>query len=37
VRRVSMDALLYSVPLRAVQKWGRWQGLKTGRSSYGVS
>ena len=37
VRRTSMDALLYSVPLRAVQKWGRWQGFKTGRSSYGVS
>jgi rhamnosyltransferase len=37
VRRSSMDALLYSVPLRAVQKWGRWQGLKTGRNSYGVS
>jgi rhamnosyltransferase len=37
VRRVSMDALLYSVPLRAVQKWGRWQGLKIGRASYGLS
>jgi len=35
VRRASMDALLYSVPLRATQKWGRWQGLKSGRISYG--
>ena len=35
VRRTSMDALLYSVPLRATQKWGRWQGLKSGRISYG--
>jgi len=36
VRRASMDALLYSVPLRATQKWGRWQGLKSGRISYGI-
>ena len=36
VRRTSMDALLYSVPLRATQKWGRWQGLKSGRLSYGI-
>ena len=36
VRRTSMDALLYSVPLRATQKWGRWQGLKSGRISYGI-
>ena len=36
VRRTSMDALLYSVPLRAAQKWGRWQGLKSGRVSYGI-
>lgn len=37
VRRASMDALFYSVPLRAVQKWARWQGLKSGKSSYGIS
>ena len=36
VRRASMDALLYSVPLRAAQKWGRWQGLKSGRVSHGI-
>jgi rhamnosyltransferase len=36
VRSTSMDALLYSVPLRAAQKWGRWQGLKSGRISYGI-
>lgn len=34
-RQRSSDALLHTVPLRAVQKWGRWQGLKAGRRSYG--
>jgi rhamnosyltransferase len=37
MRRASVDALLHSVPLRAVQKWGRWQGLKNGRNNYGIS
>lgn len=37
LRRASIDALLHCVPLRAVQKWGRWQGLKTGRNNYGIS
>jgi rhamnosyltransferase len=36
LRSASMDALLHCVPLRAVQKWGRWQGLKAGRMSYGI-
>jgi rhamnosyltransferase len=34
-RHRSPDALLHTVPLRAAQKWGRWQGLKAGRRSYG--
>jgi rhamnosyltransferase len=25
----SLDAALHSVPLRAVQKWGRWQGFRS--------
>jgi hypothetical protein len=37
VRHTSLDALLHCVPLRAVQKWGRWQGLKAGRAGYGIS
>jgi rhamnosyltransferase len=32
----SVDALLHTVPLRAAQKWGRWQGLRDGLKSYGV-
>ena len=35
-RHASMDAILHCVPLRTVQKWGRWRGLKTGRESYGL-
>ena len=35
--RGSMDALLHAVPLRAVQKWGRWRGLLEGRNTYGNS
>jgi rhamnosyltransferase len=31
VTRGSADALLHTVPLRAVQKWGRWRGLIEGR------
>lgn len=30
----SLDALVHSVPLRAVQKWGRWRGLQAGRKAY---
>ena len=26
--------LLHTVPLRAVQKWGRWQGLRAGLRRY---
>ena len=37
LRSASVDALLHCVPLRAVQKWGRWQGLKNGRNNYGTS
>jgi rhamnosyltransferase len=29
--RRSADALIHSVPLRAVQKWGRWQGFSAAR------
>ena len=36
VQNASMDALMHSVPLRVVQKWGRWQGLKAGRVGYGT-
>lgn len=28
IRHRSVDAVTHSIPLRAVQKWGRWQGLK---------
>ncbi|NCA70022.1 MAG: glycosyltransferase [Sphingobacteriia bacterium] len=28
----SLDAALHALPLRAVQKWGRWRGLSAGRS-----
>jgi rhamnosyltransferase len=31
----SVDALLNTVPLRAVQKWGRWRGHRAGRRAYG--
>jgi rhamnosyltransferase len=32
----SVDALLHTVPLRAAQKWGRWQGLRDGLKTYGA-
>ena len=32
----SVDALLHTVPLRASQKWGRWQGLRDGIKTYGT-
>jgi rhamnosyltransferase len=37
IRGASMDALVHSVPLRTAQKWGRWQGLKSGRACYAGS
>ncbi|MCB1734816.1 MAG: glycosyltransferase family 2 protein [Gammaproteobacteria bacterium] len=36
IRTLSLDALLHTVPLRFVQKWGRWQGFKDGRVFYGI-
>ena len=30
LRHGSLDALLHSIPLRAVQKWARWQGVRQG-------
>jgi rhamnosyltransferase len=32
----SVDALFHTVPLRAAQKWGRWQGLRDGLKTYGA-
>ncbi|WP_295582958.1 glycosyltransferase [uncultured Lamprocystis sp.] len=32
----SIDAVFHTVPLRAVQKWGRWRGLLAGRKAYAV-
>lgn len=32
----SLDALLHTVPLRAIQKWGRWRGLLEGQKTYGT-
>ncbi len=37
VEKGSMDAFLHAVPLRAAQKWGRWQGLREGRKTYGAA
>ena len=34
LRSGSLDAALHSVPLRAVQKWGRWKGYRAGRRRY---
>jgi hypothetical protein len=28
------DAMLHSVPLRAVQKWARWQGFRAARRTH---
>lgn len=30
VRERSLDAAMHSLPLRVVQKWGRWRGLREG-------
>ncbi|UCC14689.1 MAG: glycosyltransferase family 2 protein [Gammaproteobacteria bacterium] len=35
VEHRSMDAALHSIPLRMVQKFARWRGLKAGRREYG--
>lgn len=34
ISHASLDALLHSIPLRLVQKWGRWQGLREGLKQY---
>ena len=34
LKRRSVDALVHSVPLRAAQKWGRWQGFRAARRSH---
>ena len=34
LRRGSVDAVVHSIPLRFVQKWGRWRGLMAGISEY---
>jgi rhamnosyltransferase len=33
-RHRSADAFLHAVPLRAAQKWGRWQGLRAARNHH---
>ncbi|MFO1406404.1 MAG: glycosyltransferase [Steroidobacteraceae bacterium] len=35
VRNRSADAVLHSIPLRAAQKWGRWEGFRDGRRAHG--
>ena len=32
----SIDAVLHTVPLRAVQKWGRWRGVREGGKAYDI-
>ncbi len=32
----SLDAVLHTLPLRSVQKWGRWRGLREGQRAYGA-
>ena len=34
VKERSIDALVHSVPLRAAQKWGRWQGFRAARRAH---
>ena len=36
VENRSLDAVLHTIPLRAVQKWGRWRGLREGQKVYGI-
>ncbi len=37
VRHRSWDAIGHSVPLRTVQKFARWRGLRAGRREYGIA
>jgi len=37
VKKGSLDALVHTIPLRAVQKWGRWRGLIEGQKTYGAA
>jgi len=37
MQKRSLDALLHSVPLRFVQKWARWRGVRAGVSDYGIA
>ena len=34
LRHRSLDALLHTVPLRGVQRWGRWRGFRAGERKY---
>lgn len=34
IQKGSLDAMLHAVPLRFMQKWGRWKGLKEGVQDY---
>jgi rhamnosyltransferase len=34
LRRGSADAALHSIPLRAAQKWGRWNGFREARAAH---
>jgi hypothetical protein len=34
LRTGSLDAAVHSVPLRFMQKWGRWRGLRAGQQAY---
>ena len=36
VEKGSLDAALHTVPLRTMQKWGRWRGMKEGQKFYGT-
>lgn len=36
IKNLSLDAFLHSIPLRFMQKWGRWKGLQEGRAFYGT-
>ena len=36
MKKGSLDALVHTVPLRAVQKWGRWRGLTEGQKTDGA-
>ncbi len=37
VQQRSADALLHCVPLRAAQKWGRWQGFRSARRPHAAA